>query len=109
VLANYWQPMLTWHAVILIVALFVVVRPAAVEASLVGSMATGPQRRLMSWFGIRGVGSFYYLMFALEHAPKSAAGPLIPLVIAVITASVIVHGISSTPLMKWYQRGRSTL
>ena len=69
-------------------------------------MATGPQRRLMSWFGIRGVGSFYYLMFALEHAPTSAAAPLIPLVIAVITASVIVHGITATPLMKWYQRGR---
>jgi NhaP-type Na+/H+ or K+/H+ antiporter len=45
-------------------------------------------------------------MYALEHAPKSAAAPLVPLVIAVIAASVIVHGITSTPLMKWYGGGR---
>jgi NhaP-type Na+/H+ or K+/H+ antiporter len=104
-LAHVWKQFLTWQAAALVVVLFAIVRPLAVEASLVGSLATARQRRLMSWFGIRGVGSFYYLMYALEHAPKSAAAPLVPLVIGVITASVIVHGITSTPLMKWYQRG----
>jgi NhaP-type Na+/H+ or K+/H+ antiporter len=96
-LAHVWKQFLTWQAAALVVVLFAIVRPLAVEASLVGSLATARQRRLMSWFGIRGVGSFYYLMYALE--------PLVPLVIGVITASVIVHGITSTPLMKWYQRG----
>jgi NhaP-type Na+/H+ or K+/H+ antiporter len=106
VLGSIWRDLFTWQAGALIAALFVLVRPAAVEASLAGSMASASQRRLMSWFGIRGVGSFYYLMYALEHAPKSAAAPLVPLVIAVIAASVIVHGITSTPLMKWYGGGR---
>jgi NhaP-type Na+/H+ or K+/H+ antiporter len=103
VLATFWRALFTWQTLALIVALFVVVRPISVSAALLGSSATGPQRRLMSWFGIRGVGSFYYLMYALEHAPRSAAAPLIPLVIGVITASVIVHGISSTPLMNRYR------
>jgi NhaP-type Na+/H+ or K+/H+ antiporter len=107
VLATMWRDLFTWKAAALIVALFFVLRPAAVEASLIGSHATGVQRRLMSWFGIRGVGSFYYLLYALEHAPRDVAAPLVPYVIATIAASVIVHGITATPLMNRYQRARS--
>jgi len=106
VLATMWRDLFTWQAGALIVALFFVLRPAAVEASLIGSRAAGPQRRLMSWFGIRGVGSFYYLLYALEHAPHDVAAPLAPLVVATIAASVIVHGITATPLMNRYQRAR---
>ncbi|SAK94371.1 sodium/hydrogen exchanger [Caballeronia pedi] len=106
VLATMWRDLFTWQAGALIVALFFVLRPAAVEASLIGSDAAGPQRRLMSWFGIRGVGSFYYLLYALEHAPHDVAAPLVPLVVATIAASVIVHGITATPLMNRYQRAR---
>ncbi|KNH09894.1 NhaP-type Na+/H+ and K+/H+ antiporter [Candidatus Burkholderia brachyanthoides] len=104
VLATIWRELFTWKALILIAGLFIVARPLAVEVSLLGSSAAAGQRRLMSWFGIRGVGSFYYLLYALEHAPRAATAPLIPLVIAVIVASVIVHGITATPLMKRYQR-----
>jgi len=43
-------------------------------------------------------------MYALEHAPRSAAEPLAPLVLGVIAASVILHGITSTPLMNRYKR-----
>ncbi|KND54805.1 NhaP-type Na+/H+ and K+/H+ antiporter [Candidatus Paraburkholderia kirkii] len=106
VLATMWRTLFTWQAGALIVALFLVLRPAAVEASLIGSHATAAQRRLMSWFGIRGVGSFYYLPHAIEHAPNDVAAPLVPLVIATITASVVVHGITATPLMERYQRAR---
>lgn len=103
-LATMWRDLFTWKAAALIAALFLVLRPAAVELSLIGSNATGTQRRLMSWFGIRGVGSFYYLLYALEHAPREIAAPLVPLVIATIAASVVVHGITATPLMDRYQR-----
>jgi NhaP-type Na+/H+ or K+/H+ antiporter len=99
-----------WQSAVLIVALFFVVRPVAVEASLLGSAATHAQRRLMSWFGIRGIGSFYYLAFALEaiHARNAQdIVPLVPLPLAVITSSVIVHGITATPLMSWYHRVRN--
>jgi sodium/hydrogen antiporter len=107
VLATRWHELFTWKAAVLLVGLFFIVRPLAVEASLIGSCAMSGQRRLMSWFGIRGVGSFYYLLYALEHAPRDAAEPLVPLVIAAIAASVIVHGITATPLMNRYQRANS--
>ncbi|SAL79312.1 sodium/hydrogen exchanger [Caballeronia peredens] len=106
VLAATWRELFTWQTGALIAALFLVLRPAAVEASLLGSDAAASQRRLMSWFGIRGVGSFYYLLYALEHAPQDIAVPLVPFVIATITASVVVHGITATPLMTRYQRTR---
>jgi sodium/hydrogen antiporter len=96
----------TWSSAALIVALFVLVRPLAVEVSLIGSQASPAQRRLMSWFGIRGIGSFYYLAYALEYGPRADVMPLVPLALAVVTTSVVVHGISATPLMNWYQRLR---
>ncbi|VWC98136.1 cation:proton antiporter [Burkholderia contaminans] len=97
-------PLLTWGAAALVVVLFVAVRPLAVLVTLTGSRATHAQRRLMAWFGIRGIGSFYYLLFALEHGPSGTVRPLVAPVLAVVSASVIAHGITATPLMNWYHR-----
>ncbi|SIO69511.1 sodium/proton antiporter, CPA1 family [Burkholderia sp. GAS332] len=108
VLATLQVPLLTWQTVALTVALFVLVRPVAVELSLVGSNATPTQRRLMSWFGIRGIGSFYYLAYALELGAAADVTPLVPLALAVVAASVVIHGVSATPLMTWYHRLRSS-
>jgi sodium/hydrogen antiporter len=103
-LASVWDRLFTWQGAALVALLFLVARPVSVQASLLGSSATRSQRLLTSWFGIRGVGSFYYLLYALERAPHSAAVPLAPLVLGVIAASVILHGITSTPLMNLYRR-----
>jgi NhaP-type Na+/H+ or K+/H+ antiporter len=85
--------------------LFFVIRPLAV---LVGApMRRGPaiQRHLVMWFGIRGIGSVYYLMYALQHG---VAGPmadrLVAVVFTTIVVSIIAHGISVTPLMRRYER-----
>ncbi|MBR8146540.1 cation:proton antiporter [Burkholderia sp. AU19243] len=104
VLATLSAPLVTGSAAALALLLFAAVRPVAVLLTLTGSRATHAQRRLMGWFGIRGIGSFYYLLFALEHAPSSAVRPLAAPVLAVVCASVIVHGVSATPLMEWYYR-----
>jgi NhaP-type Na+/H+ or K+/H+ antiporter len=100
-------PLFTWQSLALVVALFVVVRPIAVELSLIGSRARGYQRRMMSWFGIRGIGTVYYLAYALEHGPKRDLAPLAPYALAVVATSVFVHGMSATPLMKRYKRTRT--
>ncbi|WP_175874095.1 cation:proton antiporter [Burkholderia sp. BCC0397] len=104
VLSTRPGPLITWGAAALAVVLFVAVRPLAVLLTLTGSRATHAQRRLMAWFGIRGIGSFYYLLFALEHGPSEVVRPLAAPVLAVVSASVVAHGISATPLMNWYYR-----
>jgi NhaP-type Na+/H+ or K+/H+ antiporter len=108
VLATLHASLFTWQSLTLGAVLFVVVRPLAVELSLAGSRASQTQRRLMSWFGIRGIGSFYYLAYALEHGNARDILPLVPLALAVVTMSIVVHGISATPLMNWYHRFRGS-
>ncbi|HEX7910313.1 MAG TPA: cation:proton antiporter, partial [Paraburkholderia sp.] len=107
VLANLQVPVFTWQTAALTLVLFTLARPVSVELSLLKSAATPTQRRLMSWFGIRGVGSFYYLTYALEQGTTSDLTPLVSPTLAVVAASVVIHGISATPLMNWYHRLRS--
>ncbi|HLM66226.1 MAG TPA: cation:proton antiporter [Longimicrobium sp.] len=85
--------------------LFLVIRPAAVYAGTVGAGTTPAQRRLIAWFGIRGIGSVYYLTYAMQHGlPETLGRTLAALVLATVAVSVVVHGVSVTPLMKRYTR-----
>jgi NhaP-type Na+/H+ or K+/H+ antiporter len=87
--------------------LLVVVRPVSALICLIGSATTGMQRRLMAWFGIRGIGSLYYLMFALQYQWNADLGRrFVPLVLTVVAMSVIAHGISARPLMDLYYKRR---
>ena len=84
--------------------LFLVIRPLSVGTALLGTQVTGTQRWLMGWFGIRGIGSLYYLLYAISHGMKPAlAQELLSITLAVVVASIVAHGISVTPLMKRYE------
>lgn len=89
--------------------LFLLVRPLAVYAGLIGTQVSGSQRNLMSWFGIRGIGSLYYLLYAINHDIQPAlAERLLSITLAVVVASIVVHGISVTPLMQHYEARKAT-
>jgi NhaP-type Na+/H+ or K+/H+ antiporter len=95
----------SWHVFWFIPLLFLVIRPISVFVGLIGLPSTWPQRWLMGWFGIRGVGSIYYLTYAIHHGlPGDLAQPLVSLVLMVVSVSVVLHGISVTPLMNLYSR-----
>ena len=102
--------MITWSflpasALWFIPLLFLVIRPAAVFVGLLGSRTTRTQRRLIAWFGIRGIGSVYYLTYAMQHGlPEELARTLASLVLATVAVSAAVHGISVTPLMNRYAK-----
>ncbi|MGB3541401.1 MAG: hypothetical protein WBA11_00625, partial [Rubrivirga sp.] len=86
-------------------AVFLVVRPFAVWIGMAGSSTTGLQRELIAWFGVRGIGSVYYLMFAEVHDLQDGFTEiLLGLVLTVIACSIVVHGLSVTPVMAWYSR-----
>lgn len=87
---------------------FLIIRPLAVYLGLVGIPIEASQRRLIAWFGIRGIGSLYYLMYAITHGLEiSLAQQMLSVTLYVIVASVIAHGISVTPLMKRYESSRA--
>lgn len=88
-----------------IALLFLVLRPLSVWLGLLGAEVSDDQRLLIAWFGIRGIGSIYYLMFALDHGLTGPfAEQTINITLSAVAASIILHGISVTPLMTLYAR-----
>ena len=94
-----------WEAFWFVPLLALVIRPVAVIVGLVGSGVSAFRRDLICWFGIRGIGSLYYLMYAVDHGlPGDLARRLTDLTLLVVAVSVVMHGISATPLMARYRR-----
>lgn len=99
-----FPPELVWFAPLLLLA----IRPVAVMVGLVRAGADGPFLALVSWFGIRGIGSLYYLSYAIVHGVAGAdAERLVGLTLWIVAISIVVHGVSVTPLMRRYAAGRS--
>ena len=99
----YLQPDALWFVPLLAF----VIRPLAAFAGLVGSGLPLIEKGLIGWFGVRGVGSVYYLAYALQHGvPESLARPLVGLTLTAVAASILAHGITVTPLMRLYERRR---
>jgi NhaP-type Na+/H+ or K+/H+ antiporter len=95
----------SWRAVSLALFLFLVARPLSVAIGLLGSHAPARVRGMVGWFGVRGIGSLYYLMYAIEHGlPEEMALELIHMTLIVVTMSILVHGASVKPLMNRFWR-----
>jgi NhaP-type Na+/H+ or K+/H+ antiporter len=85
--------------------LLLVIRPLAAWIALLGTATSVLQRGIIAWFGIRGIGSLYYLSYSLTHGlAEPYASVLTGLTLAVVAVSVIVHGISVTPLVERYEQ-----
>ena len=92
-------------AVWFVLLLFLVVRPVSVWLGLLGAPVSRDQRIMISWFGIRGIGSIYYLMYAINHGlSQPLTEQIIAITLATVTVSIALHGISVTPLMAAYAR-----
>ncbi len=90
-----------------VLLLFVVVRPVSVWLGLLAPISRD-QRILLSWFGIRGIGSIYYLMYAINHGlHRPLAEQIIAITLTTVTVSIVLHGISVTPLMDLYARRKA--
>jgi NhaP-type Na+/H+ or K+/H+ antiporter len=97
----------SWRGVGFACFLFVVARPVSVLMGLSVSAVPLRIRVMTAWFGVRGIGSLYYLMYAIEHGlPEPMAVELIHLTLIVVTLSILVHGVSVKPLMERFQLGR---
>ncbi|WP_414585790.1 cation:proton antiporter [Scytonema sp. PCC 10023] len=110
-----YKPMVTYatQSLLVVVLVFFVIRPVGAWISTIGKYPVDSPRKklhlrtrwLFGWFGIRGVGSLYYLAYAFGNGLKGELGEQIGwITYTTIVVSVIMHGISSTPLMNWYER-----
>ena len=98
----------SWEAVGLALFLFLVARPVSVFVGLLGTSTASRIRGMTGWFGVRGIGSLYYLMYAIQHGlPEELALHMVQLTLIVITLSILLHGISVKPMMAhFWRRGK---
>ena len=103
-LAIYWD----WRAVPLAIALFFVIRPLAALLFLIKTPTGKVQRLMIGWFGIRGIGSLYYLSYALNHGLNDKIDDIVGITLSVVALSILIHGLSSKPILNYYEHSISS-
>lgn len=101
------EPIIKYSGQSLLIAGLVlfVIRPVGVWISMLGSRVPLQTSLIFGWFGIRGVGSIYYLSYAFTKGLKGEIAEQIAwITYMTIVISVVLHGISATPIMNWYER-----
>ncbi|MHC8344139.1 cation:proton antiporter [Pseudomonas sp. RT6P73] len=106
VLVAHWD----WRALLVGGVLFCVIRPLSVVVMPWGRLLDWRQRLLIGWFGIRGIGSLYYLFYALNHGlGQSVATLCTDLTLSVVALSILIHGISTQPTLARYERRKKQI
>ena len=107
-LANGLLSSLTWTDVAVGVAVVFVIRPAAGLLAMIGSGQPLRERLLLAFLGIRGVGSIYYLAYGINHGDFGNSERLWAVVGFIILLSIVVHGVTATPLLARLARRRES-
>ena len=101
---------LTWPFAAFAAATVLVLRPVVGGLAMLGAPIPVHDRRAIAFFGVKGIGSFYYLAFAMDRAHFPDAHLLWPTVSFAVLVSAVVHGVSATPVLSRIDRrtGRTT-
>jgi NhaP-type Na+/H+ or K+/H+ antiporter len=94
----------TWLDIGIAAAILLIVRPVSGWIGLLGYAAPVSEKLTLSFFGIRGVGSIYYLAFGLNNMVVPEAERLWGLVGLIVLFSILMHGLSVTPIMRSLDR-----
>jgi NhaP-type Na+/H+ or K+/H+ antiporter len=97
------QP-IRWTDAVAAAAIILIVRPAAGMIGLTGFGASFSEKTTLAFFGIRGVGSFYYLAYALNHMDLATGERLWAITALVVLFSILLHGLTVTPAMRLLDR-----
>jgi len=92
------------EVIIFAIVTILVIRPIIGWCSLIGLRKPSLDNLIISFFGIRGLGSAYYLSFALNHGNFGSGSLLWEIVALVICISIFVHGVLVTPAMSFMER-----
>lgn len=102
-----------WKLILFVAGVLLVARPVAALGSLAGSKLPWREQLVIAFFGIRGMGSIYYLAFALNHAAFADPQRLWAIVGGVVLSSILLHGITVTPALilldRWQRRHNGSL
>ena len=85
---------LTWTHFVVAILLILVVRPLSGWIALLKSDLDYRDRAVVSLYGVRGIGSIYYLCYAGSHMEFTNEAQLWSLIALVILMSTVLHGFS---------------
>ncbi|HZF66205.1 MAG TPA: sodium:proton antiporter [Chitinophagaceae bacterium] len=91
---------LTWGMAIFSVAFVLLIRPLTSLVGLIGSKLHLKEKMAISFFGIKGMGSFFYLAFALNEAKFTFQEELWATGAFVVLLSITIHGLTATSIMQ---------
>jgi sodium/hydrogen antiporter len=100
---------LTWAGGLVACAVLLVVRPLSGWLSLRGVGCSPSERLAIAFFGVRGIGSLYYVAYALSSQPFDDAGVVWSVVAVTIVGSILLHGTTATPVMRSLDRARERM
>lgn len=95
---------LTWEMALLGLAFVLILRPLFGLAALIGTPISMPRKLAISFFGIRGIGSFFYLSFGMHEAEFSEAEELWALTSFIVLLSIVIHGFTAPTFIRWVRR-----
>ncbi|MDO9058655.1 MAG: sodium:proton antiporter [Bradyrhizobium sp.] len=95
---------LSWSSVGYALLAIFVVRPLAGWLCLAGTICPPTERAVISFFGIRGLGSIYYLAYALQKEAFDKVDVVWSTVALIILISIVLHGVTVTPVMRLIDR-----
>ncbi len=100
---DIFAPLTIGHMVF-VAAMLIVVRPAAALIGMIGVARPALEKGIIAFFGIRGLGSVYYLAYGLNQADFEGADSMWAVLAMIILASILLHGILVTPSMRRLDR-----
>ncbi|WEX73942.1 sodium:proton antiporter [Sinorhizobium numidicum] len=98
---------LTWKIVLAALLTIFLIRPIIGWASLGGLPQPFAEKAIIGFFGIRGVGSFYYIAFATGQVEFGTERTLWVTVFLIVLISVVTHGTTVTPIMRRLDQKRA--
>ncbi|RBY88890.1 sodium:proton antiporter [Blastococcus sp. TBT05-19] len=96
-----------WREFALAAAFLLLVRPLTGLLAFVRSSTGSRERWVVSFFGVRGIGSLYYLAYGLSEADIPGAEQLWRVTVLVVVGSVVLHGVTAGPVIHWLDRKRA--
>lgn len=76
------------------------IRPATSWLAMAGSRVASAERLTIAFFGVRGIGSFYYVSYGLNHADFGPSETVWQVVAFAVLASILIHGATASPVLR---------
>lgn len=103
-LANGILTQTSWSGILAALAIVVLLRPLTGILAMVGLDYSPRKKWAVAFFGIKGVGSFFYLAYGLNEGTFNGENELYAIVSWVVLISVIIHGLSGPRVVKYFER-----